>query len=152
MGKILFNEFEDFIKCLNKHNVEYILVGGYAVIFHGYARTTGDIDIWVNQSETNYSNLKLSLIEFGLPVFPLIDFLNTKNEVFRFGRRPIEIDIMTQCKGIEFEFAFQNSRKVLFDEIEVNMIDYRDLIQTKKSSGRLKDLLDIENLTEPDKD
>ncbi len=152
MSKILFTEFEDFIKCLNNHNVEYILVGGYAVIFHGYARTTGDIDIWVNQTKDNYYKLKLSLIEFGLPIFPLIDFLNKGNEVFRFGRRPIEIDIMTQCKGLEFDFSFQNARKVFFDDVEVNMIDYRDLIQAKKSSGRLKDLLDIENLTNPDKE
>ena len=152
MGKILFSEFEDFIKCLNKHTVEYILVGGYAVIFHGYARTTGDIDIWVNQTEENYYKLKLSLEEFGLPIFTVSSFLNKENEVFRFGRRPIEIDIMTQCKGIEFDFAFKNSRKVLFDETMVNMIDFRDLIQAKKSSGRLKDMLDIENLTDPEKD
>ncbi len=151
MGKILFAEFEDFINCLNKHDVEYILVGGYAVIFHGYARTTGDIDIWVNRSDVNYSKLKNSIEEFGLPIFPQTDFLNSSNEVFRFGRRPIEIDIMTQCKGLEFDFAFQNSTKVIFDSIEVNMIDYKDLIQAKKSSGRLKDLLDLENLTNSDK-
>ena len=59
---------------------------------------------------------------------------------------------MTQCKGLEFAFAFTNSQKVLFDDTLVNMIDFRDLIQAKKSSGRLKDLLDIENLTNPEKD
>ncbi|SHL65976.1 hypothetical protein SAMN05444266_104307 [Chitinophaga jiangningensis] len=66
MGVIFNDDFRDFIQALNNHNVEYILVGGYAVILHGYRRVTGDMDIWVNRTKENYLKLAEAFMEFGL--------------------------------------------------------------------------------------
>ena len=68
MGNIFNTDFVEFINSLNNHQVEYLLVGGYSVIIHGYPRTTGDLDIWVNQTTENYGRLKLAFGEFGLPI------------------------------------------------------------------------------------
>jgi len=69
MANIFNDDFRDFIQALNNNEVEYLLVGGYAVILHGYRRVTGDMDIWVNRTKENYSRLTKAFLEFGLPVF-----------------------------------------------------------------------------------
>ncbi|WP_339795181.1 hypothetical protein [uncultured Imperialibacter sp.] len=71
MGNIFNDDFRDFISSLNSHRVEYILIGGYSVILHGYPRTTGDLDIWVNRTEENYSKVENSFKEFGMSVFDM---------------------------------------------------------------------------------
>lgn len=88
MGNIFHDDFRDFIKALNSQQVEYILVGGYSVILYGYARTTGDIDIWVNPVSENYNKLVKSFQEFGMPLFDMTEknFLHNKSlDVFTFG-------------------------------------------------------------------
>lgn len=105
MGNIFNTDFQDFLKCLNKVAVEYMLVGGYAVILYGYHRTTGDMDIWVNPTECNYNKLMQAFISFGLPTtaISLRDFIDNEDfEVFTFGRPPVSIDLMTQVKGLDF--------------------------------------------------
>ena len=85
----IFNpDFKDFIVSLNVHQVQYMLVGGYAVILRGYSRSTGDMDIWVNKTEANFKALRKALIEFGLPIaaFPKEKFLSDAYDVFSFGR------------------------------------------------------------------
>jgi hypothetical protein len=78
MGNIFHQDFRDFLQALNNQQVEYLLVGGYAVIFHGYPRTTGDMDIWVNRTKENYSKLLKAFKEFRMPVFDMTEerFLN----------------------------------------------------------------------------
>src|SRR5271170_7595954 len=108
MSNIFNDDFRDFIQALNNNNVEYILVGGYAVILHGYRRVTGDMDVWVNKTTENYSRLTRAFSEFGLPVFDMTEstFLNTDiADVFSFGRPPISIDIITKLKGVDFDDA-----------------------------------------------
>ncbi len=80
MGTIFNNDFRDFIQAMNNHNVDYILVGGYAVILHGYRRVTGDMDIWVKRTNENYSKLSLAFAEFGLPLFDMTDFWEAPSE------------------------------------------------------------------------
>ena len=102
MGNIFNDDFRDFIKSLNGYNVDYILVGGYAVILHGYRRTTGDMDIWVRNTQENYEKLLKAFLEFGLPIkdMTLENFLNSnKMDVFSYGRPPVSIEIMTALKG-----------------------------------------------------
>jgi hypothetical protein len=109
MGNIFNEDFKDFIKALNSAKVEYVLVGGYSVILHGYARTTGDMDIWVNRTLENYQKLLRAFAEFKMLVFDMTqeNFLNHNEwDVFRFGRKPNQIDIMVQVKGLEFKKAF----------------------------------------------
>ena len=153
MAAIFNDDFRDFIQALNNNNVEYILVGGYAVILHGYRRVTGDMDIWVNRTKENYSKLTNAFLQFGLPVFDMTEekFLNADTaDVFSYGRPPVSIDIITKLKGVEFNDAFSQSQQ--FDEngLFIRFIHLNNLIQSKKAAGRHKDLDDIEKLTPGD--
>lgn len=153
MANIFNDDFRDFIQALNKNAVEYILVGGYAVILHGYRRATGDMDIWVNRTKENYSRLTNAFDEFGLPVFDMTEkkFLDADTaDVFSFGRPPVSIDIITKLKGVEFDDA--SSQAMQFDEngLVIRFIHLNNLIEAKKAAGRHKDLDDIEKLTSGD--
>lgn len=146
MGNIFNSDFAEFIRLLENHQVAYILVGGYSVILHGYPRTTGDMDIWVRQNKENYQKLKNCFYEFGLPIMPETIFLSQEVDVFTYGRTPQAIDIMTNCKGLDFEEAYPKSKVINIDDLQVRLISYQDLITAKKSAGRYKDLNDIEHL------
>jgi hypothetical protein len=148
----IFNrDFQEFILALNLNQVAYILVGGYAVIIHGYSRTTGDMDIWVNPTEKNYYKLMNAFFDFGLPThaISLDEFMDpTQVDVFTFGRPPVCLDIMTSVKGLSFQDAWNNSITFPLDnELEVKTLCHEDLIVTKQASGRHRDLDDIENLS-----
>jgi hypothetical protein len=150
MSTIFNEDFREFIQSLNDNKVEYMLVGDYAVILHGYRRVTGDMDIWVNRTEENYSKLVKAFSQFGLSVFDMSEekFLDAEStDVFSFGRPPVSIDILTRLKGVEFDNAF--SRAMQFDEsgLIVRFIHLNNLIEAKKASGRYKDLDDIEKLS-----
>jgi hypothetical protein len=147
MAPIFNDDFKEFIQALNDNNVEYILVGGYAVILHGYRRVTGVLDIWVNRTKGNYSKLGKAFSQFGLPVFDMTEkkFLDVKAaDVFSFGRPPISINILTKLKGVEFGDAFYRSMQ--FDEngLMIRFIHLNNLTEAKKAAGRYKDLDDIE--------
>ena len=90
MGNIFNQDFRNFLQALNNSNVEYLLVGGYAVILYGYSRTTGDMDIWVNRTSINYKKIVQAFYEFKMPVFDMTEenFLqHTEWDVFRFGKK-----------------------------------------------------------------
>ena len=150
MGNIFNEDFHDFISSLNKQKVEYLLVGGYSVILHGYSRTTGDLDIWINKTKENYYRLVKAFATFGMPVFDMTEenFLkNPELNVFTFGRPPRCIDIMTAVKGLEFDETFQAAETVEIENLKVCLIHLNHLLKAKKAAGRYKDLDDIENLT-----
>ena len=149
MANILNDDFIDFLQALNRYTVRYLIVGGYAVIYHGYNRTTGDLDIWIEPSEENYQKMILAFSDFGLPTSVITQekFLNLSEfDVFTFGRPPVCIEILTAVKGLIFNETYKNSTLVLYDNIEVRMIDIRDLITAKKSVSRAKDMDDLEHL------
>ncbi|MBC8045838.1 MAG: hypothetical protein H7Y00_03530 [Fimbriimonadaceae bacterium] len=153
MGNIFNDDFRDFITALNNNDVEYILVGGYSVILHGYSRNTGDMDIWVNKALDNYNKLVKAFDEFKMPVFDMTEnnfLFNHAFDVFTFGRPPVSIDIMNHVKGLEFAVAFKASSIVEVEGLNIRLINYNDLIKSKKESGRSKDINDIENLTDKD--
>ncbi len=145
-----YQDFLEFIQALNNHEVEYLLVGGYAVILHGYTRTTGDMDIWVNLTKGNYSKLVKAFREFGMPVFDMTEenFLDTSRfDVFTFGASPVSIDIMTRVKGLAFEEAFPKATLIELDKgLPVRLIGLEDLLKAKRASGRAKDFDDIRHL------
>lgn len=150
MGNIFNEDFRDFIKTFNDFDVRYILVGGYSVILHGYSRTTGDMDIWVDKTFDNYKKIKAAFLNFGMPVFDMTkeNFLNHPDwEVFTFGMPPTSIDIMIEVKGMTFDECYNNA--VFFEEdgLSIRTIHLNNLINAKKASGRSKDLNDLENLT-----
>jgi hypothetical protein len=146
MANIFNDDFQDFINCLEKSKVKYILVGGYSVVLHGYPRTTGDLDIWVEKSASNYNLLTIAFYDFGMPIMDQEIFLSNEVDVFTYGRPPQAIDLMTECKGLLFENAYENSNIITVDSIKVRLIHYNDLITAKKSAGRHKDLNDLEHL------
>lgn len=145
----IFNDdFQDFIECLNKSKVKYILVGGYAVIIRGYSRSTGDMDIWVEKSEENYRRLLQAIITFGLPPVAIQkdQFFSVDYDTFSFGRPPYAIEILTAVKGLAFDLAFELSTMEVVNEIQVRVVHLNHLITAKKAAGRHKDLNDLENL------
>lgn len=149
---MIFNpDFQDFIQALNDQEVNYILVGGYSVIIHGYSRTTGDMDIWVNPTSDNYGKLVKAFDQFKMPVFDMNKerFLDSeKFDVFSFGVPPIAIEIMTRVKGLVFENAFENADWYSTDNgLEIRVLSLEDLKKAKKAAGRYKDLDDLEHLT-----
>ena len=145
----IFNDdFKDFILNLNQYEVEYIVVGGYAVIIRGYSRSTGDIDIWVNKTDENYIKLQKAIKAFGLPDIAVKkeEFFSENFDVFAFGKPPYAIEIMTAVKGLDFMSTYNNSTIEQINETPVRIIHLQNLLQAKKAAGRSKDLNDIENL------
>lgn len=150
MSAIFNDDFRDFIQALNNHDVEYILVGGYAVILHGYRRVTGDLDIWVNRTNENYKKIVAAFHEFGLSTFDMTEqnFLDTDTaDVFSYGRPPVSIDIITKLKGVSFKDALAHAQIFNEDGLMIRFIHLDNLIEAKKAAGRHKDLDDIEKLT-----
>jgi hypothetical protein len=143
----LFNpDFLDFLELLDKNEVEYLLVGGYAVILHGYIRSTGDLDLWLNKTSENYKKLEQVYSDFGAPIFPYEEFLNDKFDVWSIGVEPTKIEILTHVDGLEFTESFKNCNWFDLEKIKVPYIYFDDLIKNKLASGRFKDLADIEQL------
>jgi len=150
MANIFNEDFRDFLIALRRNQVLYVLVRGYSVILHGYARTTGAMDIWVKKTEDNYQRLVRAFREFGMPVFDMTadNFLyNPDFDVFSFGRPPVSIDIITQLKGLDFDEAYAQATDTEIEGITLRLIHFNDLIQAKRAAGRAKDINDIENLT-----
>lgn len=149
MGNIFNSDFRDFIAALNHNQVRYILVGDYSVILHGYSRTTGDMDLWVERTKDNYLKIKDAFEEFGMPVFDMTEenFLHHPNwDVFTFGIPPVAIDLMIGLEGFNFQEIFDRSVIFKDDELNIRVIHKNDLIAAKKKAGRSKDLDDLENL------
>lgn len=143
----LFNlDFLDFLELLDKYKVSYLLVGGYAVILHGYGRSTGDLDLWINQTPENYYKLEKVYQDFGAPIFPIEDFDSEKFDVWSIGVEPRKIEILTHVSGLQFAETFINCKWLELEKFKVPFIDFEDLIKNKTASGRLKDLADIEQL------
>ena len=149
MANIFNDDFRDFLQALNDQEVRYILVGGFSVILHGYSRTTGDMDIWVDRTSENYSKLNKAFLQFGMPVFDMTEdnFLNHPSwDVFTFGTPPVAIDIMVNIKGMDFESCYHKSVNFEDEGLKIRVINKDDLIEAKKNAGRSKDLDDLENL------
>lgn len=142
----LNQDFKEFLIALNKHGVRYLVLGGYAVIHYGYNRTTGDLDVWVERTESNYKLLMQAFSEFGLPAIPEEMFLSTKTDVYTFGVPPVCLEILTAARGLDFAACFSNAPKVNLDGVPAHLIHLDDLVRNKKAVGRNKDLDDLEHL------
>ncbi len=137
-------EFQEFLKSLKDHGVEYLLVGGYAVGYHGYPRTTADIDVWVKVSNDNAKRIVEALVDFGFGVENLNPALFMKKErIVRMGNAPLRIEILMSISGVEFEACYLERVDDILEGIEVSIIGLGCLKKNKKASGRLKDLSDL---------
>jgi hypothetical protein len=140
-------DFKEFLKLLNDYKVAYLLVGGYAVGYHGYPRATADMDIWIERSPDNAEKLVgvLKIFGFDLPELS-VDLFLQKNRIVRMGVPPLRLEIITSVSGLEFAEAYQDRVVDLLDGIQVNLISLNHLKINKKASGRHRDLNDLENL------
>ncbi|WP_293301307.1 hypothetical protein [Pedobacter sp. UBA4863] len=144
----LAEDFEDFIKLLNLHQVEYMVVGGYALAFHGKPRHTGDLDIWINITEKNAARMLKVVNDFGLQSlgFKKKDFL-TEGLISQIGYPPLRIDILNLIDGVEFNEAFLDVQKIeLEKDLVINYIGLGDFIKNKQASGRIQDRTDVKTL------
>ena len=140
-------DFKEFLKLLNAHGVKYLLIGGYAVGYHGYPRATNDIDIWIKINTDNARRMVEVLREFGFDIPDLSPnlFLQDQN-IIRMGEPPMRIEVLTKISGISFEEAHAERVVDKIDDVEVSLISLRQLRINKKASGRHKDLDDLEHL------
>ena len=143
----LDQDFKDFILLLNEHKVKYLVIGGYAVNFHGYPRYTKDIDFWLWMTPENIAQLLKALKEFGFGSLNLgIEDFMTPDNIIQLGYEPYRIDLLVDLEGVEFEDCFSRKIQGELDDVNINFLSLQDLINIKKQTGRLQDLADAEQL------
>ena len=140
-------DFKEFIALLNKFDIRYLIIGGFAYSFYVEPRYTKDIDILISQSEKNVDKILQVLQNFGFEDIDLTekDFFEPE-QVIQLGIAPVRIDILTSLKNMEFTKLWKNRVMGHYGDIKVNFISKKDLIKLKQSSGRMQDLADIEKL------
>jgi hypothetical protein len=132
---------------LNSNQVEYLLIGGYAVSYHGYPRATNDMDVWVAVHPDNAERLVNVMQAFGFSVEGLSsDLFLKENKIVRMGVPPTRIEVLTGISGVTFDECYADRIVGEIDGVVVSLIDLEHLKQNKKASGRYKDLSDLEHL------
>ena len=142
-------DFRDLFELLNKHEVEYLIVGGYALAFHGAPRYTGDIDIFVRPDPENAQRILQALAAIGFQFADLTadDFQNP-NKVVQLGVPPVRVDLLTSITGVSWDEAAEHMESGHFGDVPVHYIGRAQYIANKRAAGRKKDLADIEALGE----
>jgi len=141
---LLNPDFHEMLSLFNDEQVEYMVVGAYALAYHGLPRATGDIDLWIRRSDENASRIWQAMSRFGVPLSDLTkDDLKNPETVFQIGIAPRRIDILTSIDGVEFDEAIQEMKRVEIEDIEIPIIGRRHLIQNKKAAGRPQDEADV---------
>jgi predicted nucleotidyltransferase len=137
----------ELLRSFAARSVEFLLIGGQAVIAHGYPRLTKDMDLWLRPSRDNGHRTLAALQDFGTP---LPDFTPERFEepdtIIMIGREPFRVDLLTSIPGVTFEDAWTRRTSVQLDGVVVPLIGREDLIANKKTVGRLQDLADVEAL------
>ena len=138
-------DFSEFLRLLNSTNVEYLLIGGYAVNYYGYLRSTGDMDVWISPRAENIARMVTALRQFGFAAASASLF-DTPECMVRMGVPPLRLEILTSISGVTFDECF--ARRVVSDVegVLVPIINLDDLRRNKQASGRAKDLADLEEL------
>jgi predicted nucleotidyltransferase len=144
---VLNQDFREFIQSLNDNDVRFLIVGGYAVAFHGHPRYTKDLDIWIWVDEQNAENLVQALDQFGFSSLELTadDFLDP-NMVIQLGHPPNRIDLIMSLEGVDFDSCYSSRVEEEIEGTKLQFIDIENLKKNKKAVGRYQDLADLENL------
>ncbi len=140
-------DFKELLKLLEKHNVRYMIVGGYAVAFYGFPRFTIDLDIFYERSETNLERVKAALLAFGFSESDLDDALFLKGNIVKIGVEPVRVDLLNEIDGVGFAEAAAGAVRSSYDDATAVFIGREALVKNKRASGRPQDLADLENLT-----
>ena len=139
-------DFKDFVQFLNSNDVEYLLIGGWAVSIYGNPRLTKDIDFLISSKDDNIDKLKKALDEFGAPSIDIDGFKKDKDSFIRMGVSPIQIDVLKEASGIIMEECYKRKRIIIIDNIKINVISIKDLITNKRVAGRDQDITDANKL------
>ncbi len=144
---MLNQDFKEFVQSLNENKVRYLVIGGYAVAFHGHPRYTKDLDVWVESGPENAARVVKALEQFGFASLGLKaeDFL-AADQIIQMGLPPSRIDILTSVEGIEFESCYAARVPAVIDGIRVDFIDLENLKKNKRAAGRAQGLADLEKL------
>ena len=142
-------DFRELLALFNKHGVEYLVVGGYALAFHGAPRFTGDIDLLVRPDQQNAARVVDALSEFGFVSLGLTanDF-TSPNQVIQLGTPPVRVDLLTSLTGVSWKQAVASRVHGSYGDVPVYIIGREEFIANKRATGRRKDLADLEALGE----
>ena len=142
-------DFRDLLALLNEHEVEYLIVGGYALAFHGVPRFTGDIDVFVRPEPKNAKRILDALSDFGFQFSNLtVDDFLSPDKVIQLGLPPVRIDLLTSISGVSWEEAQAHKEPGVFGDVPVSYIGRNEFVANKRASARMKDLADLEALGE----
>lgn len=142
------SDFEDFLRLLEAHDVDYMIVGGYAVAFHGFPRFTKDIDIFFDLSPANVDRLCHVLVEFGFQKKSVPrEAVQTPGNVVVVGVPPVRIDLVNRIDGVTYAEARASTVRGKYGDVDVTFIGLQDLIRNKSSTSRTKDKADVEELS-----
>lgn len=144
---MLSPDFKEFIALLNRNDVRYLVVGGYAVAAHGHPRYTKDLDVWIEISPGNADRVLHALDQFGFGALGMEkkDFLS-EGQVIQLGYPPHRIDLITSATGLRFEDSYAAKVQVVLDGEPIDFIDLENLKRNKRATGRFQDLADLEKL------
>ena len=141
-------EFKEFLKLLNSVGVDYLVVGGYAVAFHGHPRATGDLDLWIATSPENVARVRRALGEFGFSKELVASApLDVAGKVIRMGNPPLRIELLTSVSGVDFDACHRRRETQIVDAVEIAFISLADLRANKRAAGRAQDIADLEELS-----
>ena len=143
----MYPDFKELLLAFNAHNIEYLIVGAHALAAHGHVRATKDLHLWVRPEESNAQRVLTALSHFGAPLSGLTaNDLSTKETIFQIGLPPLRIDVITSIDGVEFAEAWPDRLETLFGGVPAFVIARHHLITNKKTTGRLQDLADVQQL------
>ena len=142
-------DFNEFVELFITHDVQFLIIGGYALAAHGLPRATGDLDAWVWASDENALKIIAALNEFGFgDVGVTVSDFSRKDSVVQLGYPPYRIDILTSIDGVEFKDAWDRRILVRVNQSDVPFISRQDLVTNKTAVGRPQDIADVKRLTE----
>jgi hypothetical protein len=141
-------DFKDFISLMHANGVEYVIVGSFALSFHGHPRATGDMDVWVRKSPENASKILKALDEFGFGSLGVTGDDLLEDKVIQLGQPPVRIDLMTELDGLTPDEVWAGRVAGRFGDLPVFYLGRDAFIRNKRSLGRHKDLADLEALGE----
>ncbi len=139
--------FVDILRSFVDGDVRFLLVGAYALAFHGHPRGTGDLGLWIDSTADNAQKAYAALGRFGAPLHQVtLKDLSEPGVVFQIGVAPARIDILTSLSALSFEEAWQSRTNALLEGLTFPVIGRDELLRNKRATGRPKDLLDAEVL------
>lgn len=140
-------DFKDFLNLCHSHEVRFMIIGGYAVVYYSRPRYTGDLDLWVDASQENALRVVAALHDFGLTGPDVTtEMITNQNQIIRMGFEPMRLELFTRIPGVKFSDCYPRRVEVSIGSLMLPFLSLEDLKANKRASGRPKDLQDLEEL------